>query len=79
MHPDSDEAVSRGRHLQLSLCIGWVGATCAALGALLLASRTDLSSWGWVLFLASSSLLFGWSLVERHKHQLMMQGVFLEL
>lgn len=51
MHPDSDEAVSRGRHLQLSLCIGWVGATCAALGALLLASRTDLSSWGWVLFL----------------------------
>lgn len=57
--------------------IAWLGSLLAVSGSLLLALRLDVSGWGWVLFTVSSLALFTWSLIERHTHQAMMQGVFL--
>jgi len=40
----------------MMLLLEWVGAICGVLGALIIASNTRLSPWGWWLFLLGIKL-----------------------
>lgn len=47
----------------MMLLLEWVGALCGVLGALIIASNTRLSPWGWWLFLMSSVSLCGYAVL----------------
>ncbi|ELQ8317916.1 hypothetical protein R2571_006824 [Pseudomonas aeruginosa] len=49
----------------MMLLLEWVGAICGVLGALIIASNTRLSPWGWWLFLLSSVSLCGYAVLAQ--------------
>ncbi|MFN5095967.1 MAG: nicotinamide mononucleotide transporter [Limnohabitans sp.] len=56
--------------------IEWAGSFTGLAGAVLLATNSHLSRYGWFLFLASNALLIAFSLLGGHQGLLLMQCGF---
>jgi len=54
----------------------WVGSIAGILGAILFASNTDYSKFGFIAFLFSSITLFLWSLRNRNYGLMVLQIAF---
>lgn len=60
----------------LIAALEWTGSFCGVAGALLIASNTRLSPWGWWLFLASSASLCGYALLQSAWGLLLLNACF---
>lgn len=60
----------------MMLLLEWVGAICGVLGALIIASNTRLSPWGWWLFLVSSLSLCGYAVLAQAWGLLLLNSCF---
>jgi len=58
------------------ITIGWAGAITGLAGAMLLSNNNEWSQWAYVPFVASSVLMFIWSIKRRHLHAAVLQGGF---
>ena len=54
----------------------WTGSICGVLGAMLIASNTRLSPWGWWLFLVSSVSLSGYAVMQGAWGLLLLNACF---
>jgi hypothetical protein len=64
------------RKLPLDSLLEWMGAAFGVTGALLLASNTAWSPWGWVGFLCSNVMLIAFAVRKHFRGLLVMQMVF---
>ena len=60
----------------MMLILEWLGAISGVLGALIIASNTRLSPWGWWLFLLSSVSLCGYAVLVQAWGLLLLNACF---
>ena len=76
----SIRALNQTAHLPSKIAmtrfVEWFGATAGVIGALMLASNTTWSGYGWLAFLASNIAWFAYAAMQGVKSMLLMQLVF---